>query len=398
MIIQRPFWKHLIEAAWQEKNIIWLMGVRRVGKTSLCHSFEGIEYFDCERPRVRQLFADPEGFLEGQRGKRIALDEIHRLDNPSELLKLAADHYPEVKIIATGSSTLGASAKFTDTLTGRKREIWLTPMLLHEMAAFGNEDIRHRFLFGGFPSFFLRQRLPEIDFQEWIDAYWAKDIQDFFSVSKRSSFQKFVELLLANSGGMFEATRFTAPCEVSRPTIANYLNVLETTFVVHVVRPYSTHKTTEIVMAPKVYGFDTGFVCYAKGRSELRAEDLGFMWEHCILNEIQGQLQTRSIHYWRDKNDREIDFVIENRAENTLTAIECKFNSSADDILSNTVGKNFEAFRSLYPGGENLVVSSNIDTSFKKQYKDLTITFVNPQDLIKKLKSSPRFDNEIEIE
>lgn len=385
MIIQRPFWKNLIEKAWEQKNIIWLMGVRRIGKTSLCHSFESINYFDCERPRVRELFVDPENFLESQKGNTIALDEIHRLDNPSEILKLAADYYPDIKIIATGSSTLGASAKFKDTLTGRKREVWLTPMLLEEMSYFGTPDIRHRFLFGGFPSFFTRKQLPEPDFHEWIDAYWAKDIQDMFSVAKRSAFQKFAELLLANSGGIFEATRFTAPCEVSRPTLMNYLHVLEETFVVHIVRPYSTHKPTEIVMAPKVYGFDTGFVCYAKGRSELRAEDTGLMWEHCVLNELHGHLQTRTINYWRDKRDNEIDFVISNRAGNKLTAIECKFNSFSEDFLSSGITKNFEAFRNHYPEGDNFIVSHNIDTSFTRTHKELNIHFVHPKDLIKKL-------------
>jgi uncharacterized protein len=388
MIIQRPFWKKLIEQAWQERTIIWLMGVRRIGKTKLCQSFDNIQYFDCERPRVRELMVDPEGFLDSQRGNIIALDEIHRLDNPSEVLKIAADHYPDIKIIATGSSTLGASAKFKDTLTGRKREIWLTPMLLEEMSLFDNTDIRHRFLFGGFPSFFTRKRLPEPDFNEWIDAYWAKDIQEMFSVGKRAAFQKFAELLLANSGGIFEATRFTAPCEVTRATIMNYLTVLEETFVVHVIRPYSTHKPTEIVMAPKVYGFDTGFICYAKGRSELRTEDTGFMWEHIVLNELHAHLQTRAINYWRDKRDNEIDFVIANRAGNNLTAIECKFSSSSDDILSSGVIKNFASFRSLYPDGDNFIVSYNIDTPFNRTYKDLTISFVHPKDLIKKLKTT----------
>jgi hypothetical protein len=258
-------------------------------------------------------------------------------------------------------------------------------MLLEEMELFGNPDIRHRFLFGGFPSFFTKKRLPEPDFHEWIDAYWAKDIQDLFSVGKRTAFQKFAELLLANSGGIFEATRFTAPCEVSRPTLMNYLAVLEETFVVHVIRPYSTHKPTEIVMAPKVYGFDTGFICYTKGRSELRAEDTGFMWEHCILNELHGHLQTRSINYWRDKRDNEIDFVISNRAGNNLTAIECKFNYFSDDQLSSGITKNFEAFRNHYPNGDNFVVAYNIDTPFQRTYKDLIISFVNPRDLIKRL-------------
>lgn len=382
----RPFWQKLILDAWKQRNIIWLMGVRRIGKTSLCLSFDDIEYFDCERPRVRQLLADPEGFLESQAGKKIVLDEIHRLDNPSEILKLAADHYQTVKIIATGSSTLGASAKFKDTLTGRKREVWLTPLLLEEMIYFGNQDIGHRFLFGGFPAFFEAKALPEEDFREWIDAYWAKDIQELFNITKRSSFQKFAELLLANSGGMFEASKFTAACEVSRPTINTYLTVLEETFVVNIIRPYSTHKPTEIVMAPKVYGFDTGFVCYAKGRSELRSEDFGFMWEHCVLNEINGRLQTRAINYWRDKRDHEIDFVLSNRAGNTLAAIECKFNINIDNLVPASIGKNFEAFRALYPDGQNLVVANNISQPFERKYKDLVINFVNTQDLIAKLK------------
>ena len=385
MILNRPFWQKLIYEAWKEKNIIWLMGVRRVGKTSLCNSIENIEYFDCERPRVRQLFVDPEAFLESQKGKRLILDEIHRLDNPSEILKLAADYYPDIKIIATGSSTLGASKKFKDTLTGRKKEIWLTPMLLEEMDIFGPEDLRHRFLFGGFPAFFSKKILPEADFQEWIDAYWAKDIQDMFTVGKRYSFQKFANLLLANSSGIFEATKYTDVCEVTRSTISNYLDVLEETFVVHVIRPYSTHKATEIVSAPKVYGFDTGFISYAKGRTELREEDLGFMWEHCVLNEIQGKLQTRLINYWRDKRGHEIDFVLVSRSQESVDAIECKFIISPDDENFNALKKNFENFRKIYPEGENYIVASNIDTSIKRTREGLTINFVNPKELINRL-------------
>ena len=80
-------------------------------------------------------------------------------------------------------------------------------------------------------------------------------------------FQKFTELILAHSGALFEATRFSTPCEVSRTTIGNYLNVLEATFVAHVIRPFSNHKPTEIISAPKVYAFDTGFVCYYRGYS-----------------------------------------------------------------------------------------------------------------------------------
>lgn len=253
----RTFWRDRIEEAWTRRSVLWLSGVRRVGKTTLCHSLPKVEYFDCELPRVRTMMEDPQAFLSGLKGKRVVLDEIHRLGNPSQLLKIAADHYRDVRIMATGSSTLGASAKFRDTLAGRKAELWLTPMITPDLTAFGNLDLPHRFLHGGLPSFFLAEEPPERDFQEWMDAYWAKDIQELFRLERRHSFQKFIELLLTNSGGIFEATRYARPCEVSRTTITNYLAVLEATFVAHVVRPFSTRRSTEIISAPKVYGFDT---------------------------------------------------------------------------------------------------------------------------------------------
>ncbi len=115
-MVARHYWRNLLEKAWARRSILWLSGVRRVGKTCLCRSLPQIEYFDCELPRVRRMMQDPEAFLDELRGKRAVLDEIHRLGNPSELLKIAADHYRDIHIIATGSSTLGASRKFRDTL------------------------------------------------------------------------------------------------------------------------------------------------------------------------------------------------------------------------------------------------------------------------------------------
>lgn len=388
MIIQRPFWEEIIKKAWEKRTIIWLMGVRRVGKTSLCQSLPDVEYFDCELPSTRLQVQDPEAFLQSKRGKKLVLDEIHRLDNPSELLKIAADHYKDVNIIATGSSTLGASKKFRDTLTGRKIEIWLTPILIEEMVLFKNNDIRHRFLFGGLPSFFEETVFPHQFFQEWIDAYWAKDIQDIFSVGKRSAFQKFTELLLASSGGLFEATRYALLCEVNRATIENYLSVLEETFVVHVIRPYTSHKPSEIVKAPKIYGFDTGIVNHTKGRTQLREDDLGFMWEHCVLNQLHAHLQKRAINYWRNKSGAEIDFVIRGNSENVVHAIECKFSILSDATAPKSIAKNFETFRSNYAHGENYVVAYNIDASFTRKYGNVSITFVNAKTLVQLLQST----------
>ena len=374
----RPQWTQRVEEAFQQRSIVWLKGVRRVGKTVLSRSLSDVEYFDCELPRTRRLLEDPEGFLREMRGQRIVLDEIHRLADPSEILKIAADHYPEVEILATGSSALGASSKFRDTLTGRKRTVWLTPMTLADLKAFEREDLKHRVLFGGLPPFFLADELPESEYQEWLDSYWAKDIQELFRLERRASFQRLFELLSAQSGGIFEATRFAGPCEISRQTVANYLSALEATLVAHVVRPYSTRRSTEVVAAPKVYAFDTGFVCYARGWRELPAEHLGLLWEHLVLNELQAYLQVQPINYWRDKNKHEVDFVLRRRGQ-PPDAIECKWSAGEFEP------RNLLAFRRQYPEGRNWVVSPDVDRPFQRELRGLAVCYLSLRDLIQQV-------------
>jgi predicted AAA+ superfamily ATPase len=381
-MVPRRFWLSKLEAAWQRRSVVWLSGVRRVGKTCLCQSLPDVEYFDCELPRVRRIMDNPQAFLDEVRGKRIVLDEIHRLGNPSAILKIAADYYPDTQILATGSSTLGASAKFRDTLAGRKAELWLTPMIQEDLKDFEREEIYYRLLRGGLPPFFLAETLPERDFQEWIDAYWAKDIQELFRLERRHTFQNFAELLLAQSGGIFEAARFARPCEVSRTTISNYLSLLEATFVVHIIRPFSSHRPTEIVSAPKVYGFDTGFVCYYRGWSELRQEDLGLLWEHLVLNEIMAHLQSREIRYWRDKRGHEVDFVVVRRGKSPLT-IECKWS------VETFTPRSLLAFRRLYPQGKNFAVAYDVDRPFTQTYDSLKVRCVSLNALITEIAGIP---------
>ena len=226
-MVKRPFWCHQIEQAWRERRIVWLAGARRLGKTTLVQALPDVSYFDCDLPRVRRDAEDIEAFLERHRGQRIVLDEIHRLADPSGLLKAASDHFPGTRVLATGSSTLGASARFRDTLAGRKRTVQMRPVLHRELSAFGVGDLARRFLWGGLPEHLVAPTLPEKDFSDWIEAYWARDIVELFSVGKRYSFLRFLEMLWAQSGGLCQLTSFTAACEASRQTLANYLDVFQ---------------------------------------------------------------------------------------------------------------------------------------------------------------------------
>lgn len=382
-MVKRWQWVRLIEAAWKERPLVWLSGVRRAGKTCLGRSLPNVAYFDCELPRVRQAMVDPEGFWGSIPEGRVVLDEVHRLPDPSELLKIAADYFPRLRVLATGSSTLGASARFRDTLAGRKRDIRLTPMTLGDLADFGRQGLRHRLLRGGLPPFFLAAELPERDFQEWMDAYWAKDIQELFRLERRTAFQRLVELVLARSGGIFEATEFARLCEISRPTVATYLGVLDATGVAQVIRPYSTRRSTEIVAAPKVYGFDTGFVCYYRGWTTLRADDLGHLWEHFVLNEMRAALQGEPLHYWRDKAGHEVDFVLARRSRPPL-AIECKWSAAELAV------ENLRAFRSRYPEGENILVAQDAARAVARTLGGIRVTVEPLQSLIRRLSANAR--------
>jgi hypothetical protein len=165
---------------------------------------------------------------------------------------------------------------------------------------------------------------------------------------------------------------------VSRGTISNYLAVLEATYVAHVIRPFSTHRPTEIVSAPKVYAFDTGFYCFYRGWHELRLDDYGPLWEHIVLNELHAHTQSRRISYWRDKRGHEVDFVLAERKREPV-AIECKWSAPEFD------GAGLAAFRRQYPDGDNFVVARDVAKPFKRSYGDLKVRFVNVHDLIREV-------------
>ena len=158
---------------------------------------------------------------------------------------------------------------------------------------------------------FISKGYPEEDLKEWVDSFWAKDIQELFNIEKKSAFLKFFELVALQSGGLFVAQNFSAPCGVSHTTIANYLNVMEQTQTAYLIRPFHNNKAKEIITAAKVYFFDTGFINYFMGLTSNTETQKGHLWEHLILNELLGHFDKDEIHYWRDKAKHEIYNIFE---------------------------------------------------------------------------------------
>ncbi len=372
-MIDRPFWKARLHAAWKQASIVWLTGPRRVGKTVLAQSLPDAEFLNCDLPSVAERLHDPEAFFRNVQQPLVVLDEVHQLPDPSRLLKIGADEFPRLKILATGSSTLAATQKFRDSLTGRKRVVEFVPILHEELPAFGVADPRERLRRGGLPLALLAAEADPEFYGEWLDSYYARDVQELFRLEKRAGFLRVLELLLRQSGGMLDLTKLAKESQISRPTVTNWLEIYQITHVAHLVRPFSAGGRREIVAQPKVFGFDTGFVCHARGWDYLRTEDCGLLWEHLVLDTLIAAGQTK-IHFWRDKQQREVDFVVP-RNRDTVDAIECKWSPEAFET------RGLGAFREHYPSGKNYVVSPLNGPRYARIQAGLEIAFVTPAGL-----------------
>lgn len=372
MEIDRSFWLERIQKSWTKRPIVWLAGVRRSGKTTLAEAIPDSTYINCDLPSQQRQLAEPEDFFKNLKTKTVIFDEIHQLPEATMLLKIGADHFKDKKILATGSSTLIASKKFKDSLTDRKRNIHFLPVLVSELEAFSS-TLKKRILHGGLPPSLLSDEVDNDFFGEWMDSFYARDIQELFAVEKRQPFLKVLEYLLIANGTQFEMTKLGQVSGVTRPTVTRYLEILENTKAISLIKPFSRNPLQEIVSQPKVYGFDTGFSCYAKGIKEPRNEDFGQYLENLVLETLQAHGYGENTHYWRTKSKHEIDFVLPISRDENL-AIECKWHEKQfeDD--------NLYIFRKAYLKGSNWVVTSDSKTRLVKT-KKMTIQFVNIFDL-----------------
>ncbi len=374
-MIPRPFWRDRIEAAWRDVPIAWLCGVRRSGKTTLAESLgqDRVLYINCDLPSVEDMLRDPQLFFRGCARPVVVFDEVHQLRDPARILKIGADGFPHLRILATGSSTLAASKKFRDTLAGRKRLVHLTPVLWDELPAFG-VALPQRLLHGGLPAALLADVKKPAFYREWLDSFFARDIQRLFGFRDINRFNAFFEYVLRQSGGQFEATKAATALGITRPTIESHLCALEITHAATLVRPFHGGGQHELVRQPKVYTFDTGFVSFARGWDPLRPDDCGTLWEHLVLEQLQAHFPDTPVRYWRDKQGHEVDFVLA-AGRDEADAIECKWDPAEFDSAA------LKLFRSYYPKGRNYLVTPSGDPAYRKRYGTLDVQICTPAEL-----------------
>jgi uncharacterized protein len=199
-------------------------------------------------------------------------------------------------------------------------------------------------------------------------------VQELFKVRNRSGFIKALQLLMRQSGGALNLQTIAVESEISRPTALSYLDALVLSHAVIAVRPYHAGGRNEITHQPRCYGFDTGFVCHAKGWDRLRHDDFGILWEHLVLDALLAVFGDDRVFYWRDKAGHEVDFIV-TKGRDAVIAIECKHNPDKFQP------ENLAVFRSLYPHGENWVLSPGIKSASQKRFDTAIVDFIPLKDL-----------------
>jgi len=343
-------------------EIIVLHGARQVGKTSILYyllnqlkSQKKITYFiDLEDSRfVKILDAGVDDFLRLLRedgihtdsGGRVFvfIDEIQYLKNPSSFLKLIADHQKDIKLIVSGSSSFAIKTKFKDSLVGRtvnfeifnlsfKEFLLFKRYPFEEGQAYTSKKIdelgglfREYVLFGGYPKIVLTPETERKEkyLQQIIDTYVKKDIRDLADVKDIDKFNKLLETLASQSGQQLNITELSNTTRISKQTIDKYLFIMENTYIIKLVRPFSRNIRSELFKLPKVYFYDTGLMqmLWLKG---LQKEIIGNVFETAVFAELAKKYTHNAVSYWRTKDGKEIDFIL--KIKDQILPVEAKLN------------------------------------------------------------------------
>jgi uncharacterized protein len=344
------------------EEIIVLHGARQVGKTHILLWLENylrgkkedVYYMDLEDSRYKKILdagvgefiihLREEGHAPQSKGKiYVFIDEIQYLENPSEFLKLIADHHKELKLIVSGSSSFEIKSKFKDSLVGRTINFEIYNLSFEEYLLFKGyhydpsvkttekkqAELKSMFkeyvLFGAYPKVALINEieLKEKRLQQIIDTYIKKDIKELANIDNVENFNKLLEILASQSGQLVNVKELSNTCNLSVPTVEKYLFILEQTYIIRLVRPYSKNIRSELSKTPKIFFYDSGLMQMLWLKS-LQKEIIGNVFETSIFSELVKKYGRENIYYWRTKDKKEIDFIIKDK--NRIIPAEVKIN------------------------------------------------------------------------
>lgn len=321
---------------WIFRNkILVVYGARQVGKTTFVKMLlekygKTNEYYDCDNFEIKDLL-ESQNFERMKsyfgNSKMIVLDEAQRVRNIGISLKILHDNLPDLQIIATGSSSFELSNKINEPLTGRSFEYLMLPFSIKEIEQTSNRAgivsrMNKLLVYGMYPEVYEKSDADaEMIIENIASKYLYKDILEFEYLKKSELLMNLLRLIALQLGSEVSKNELAVKLNTSRITVEKYLSLLEKTFVIYRLKPFSRNIRKEINKKEKIYFYDLGIrnaLISRFNKIEFR-DDIGALWENfCIMERVKHLNNNgirKNLYFWRTNQQKEIDLVEEYNSE-----------------------------------------------------------------------------------
>jgi uncharacterized protein len=321
---------------------------------------------------------DPKGFIKTY-NSNIIFDEAQKVPELFSLIKNNVDNNrnKKGKFILSGSSHFLLMKNITESLAGRIGFVNLYPLNFSEIPDKIKDDSLYK---GGFPEIALKKYRNNSEwFSAYIKTYIEKDVRQLSNIGDLSDFSRFVKLLSVNSSQIFNLTKYSSDIGVAVNTIKNWLSILETSYIVYILRPYYKNFGKRLTKSPKIYFTDTGIISYFADIQNNKSFENGLMtgaiFENYIILEIikRNYSPTANFYFFRSSNGLEIDLIKEER--NRLEFFEIKssftFKPSFLDSIKSLLPPKAKGY--LLYRGTDIKYDYNISVlNYKTYFKNLS--------------------------
>lgn len=342
--IERDLAATLLDAS-QYFPVLCVTGPRQSGKSTLIkHIFNGYRRFTLEDWDVRSMAQnDPLGFLNQTNGGMI-IDEVQRVPELLSYIQGIVDDRPERRFVLSGSSNFLLLKTVSQSLAGRAGVFELLPMSLSEAKEAYAEKTLDEIIYNGcFPAVCAGKNVAKYLYPAYTKTYIDKDLRQLININNLSQFHTFLRLCAARIGSIFNASELAGEVGVASNTINAWVSVLEASYIIMRLQPWSENSRKRLTKSPKLYFCDTGLACHLldiESPEQLSRDKMrGHLFENLIVMEALKQRYNKgkesNIFFFRDAKGNEIDLLIREAGE--LKAIEIKssqtYAPSFEDVL-----------------------------------------------------------------
>jgi len=316
--------ENLITEIGKQFPVVFVTGARQVGKTSiLTHLFPDFAYVTLDDPaRASDAENAPRDFLEALTYP-IIIDEAQYVPGLFRHIKLAVDKAKQKgQFFITGSQSFTLMQNLSESLAGRCAIINLQPLSAHELAGANKLiSVEEYISTGGFPALYAEKGVVrQYWYPSYIATYLERDVRNILNVGSLRDFNRFLRAAAIRTAQTLSLSDLSRDVGVSPNTIKSWISVLQASHIIHLLEPYYRSIGKRLVKSPKLYFLDTGLAAHLMGLfswQEISNSPMaGALWETYAFTQIQRRLLSQGISnpplfYWRTKDGREVDFVIE---------------------------------------------------------------------------------------